>query len=126
LTPKPGYLNTSDTVLKIFFIRSLNARVSFPLAANAINPAYPSAASITFDELTVDQVGELFSGTVWRAMTDVGAEEGILRGKYISTSSIDRVSNFVLSEEGAIAQRVLWVCFVYQLSVAKRSIYFLG
>jgi hypothetical protein len=114
-----GFLNTSDTVLKIFFIRSLNARVSFPLAANAINPAYPSAASIAFDELTPDQVGQLFTGTAWRAMTDVGAEEGKLRGKYISTSSVDRVSNFVLSEEGAIAQRILWVRFNFRLSFAK-------
>jgi hypothetical protein len=105
------YINTSDIVLKIFFVRSLNAHVSFPLAANAINPSYSSGAAITFDELTVEQVGQLFIGTAWRAMTDAGAEEGKLRGKYISTSSIDRVSNFVLSGEGAIAQRILWVHF---------------
>lgn len=109
-------------MLNVLFIRALNARISAstPLVVNAVNPGYCYSnirQSFSGVMAVVDRLMEVSlalpteTGSrqlVWGAL---GQEENPdkLRGEYLSLQSIEEVSDYILSPEGARVQDQIWV-----------------
>lgn len=110
----------SLAVLNIFFVRALQKRLS-PITVNAINPGFcasdlrrnledPAFIAI-MDKMMSDFGLSTEEGSrhiVYGAVGRLG-EEDKLRGQFLSYSRLAEVSDYVLSEDGKIAEEKLWV-----------------
>ncbi|KAJ7069903.1 hypothetical protein C8F01DRAFT_535796 [Mycena amicta] len=106
-------------LLNVLFVRAMNARLATttPVVVNAVNPGYCysnirntlsgfQAIMDSLMERTLALPTEVGSRQlVWAA---VGGDPEKLRGEYISLESVDEVSDYVLSPEGASLQDRIW------------------
>jgi len=109
-------------VFNIFFVRELTKRLpaNSPVIVNAVNPGYcKSHLSRNFTLLVrvlIKIVEPLLARTteegsrqlVWAAIGG-GGREFELRGGYVDKASLQEVSDYVLSDEGAAMQTRIWV-----------------
>lgn len=107
-------------MLNIFFVRALQKRLS-SIIVNAINPGFcisglrrnlTDATMIAGMEKMEREVGipteEGSRHIVYGAVGGADAEDN-LRGQLISLSRIVEVGDYILSEDGKIAEAKLWV-----------------
>jgi NAD(P)-dependent dehydrogenase (short-subunit alcohol dehydrogenase family) len=121
-------------LLNILFARALNDRLhKKPVIVNSVNPGYCYSAfrrSFTgvlafFDglmEKALARSTEEGSRTfVWAA---IGAEEkkDELRGAYISLMEVNEPSNFVVGEQGKVAQEKLWDNLIEELTKVEPKV----
>jgi len=109
-------------VLNVFFVRELTKRLpaNSPVIVTAVNPGYCKSElrrHLPFVIRMCDRVIEaLLARTseegsrqlLWAAIGGVGREFE-LRGGYVSQADLQEVSDYVLSDEGAVVQTRLWV-----------------
>jgi hypothetical protein len=109
-------------VLNVFFVRELTKRLpaNSPVIVTAVNPGYCKSQlrrHLPFPLYIFDYVIEgLFARTteegsrdlVWAAIGGAGREYE-LRGGYVSSANLQEVSDYALSDEGAVVQTRLWV-----------------
>ena len=109
-------------VLNVFFVRELTKRlpVNSPVIVTAVNPGYCKSElrrHLPFVVRIFDRVMEaLLARTseegsrqlLWAAVGGVGREFE-LRGGYVNKADLQEVSDYVLSDEGAVVQARLWV-----------------
>ncbi|KAJ6584790.1 hypothetical protein B0H19DRAFT_926764 [Mycena capillaripes] len=114
-------LTSFSSVLNIFFVRALNARIpgSTPVVVNAVNPGYCYSnirQSFSGVQAVVDYLMERGIALptevgsrqlVWAAIGQQDAPEK-LRGEYISLQQVDEVSDYILSPEGVQVQDRIW------------------
>jgi retinol dehydrogenase 12 len=110
-------------VLNIFFVRELTKRLpaNSPVIVTAVNPGFCksqlgrnlSPVHRVFGEimraLLARTTEEGSRQLVWAAVGGAGREFE-LRGGYVNMADLEEVSDYVLSEEGAVVQTRLWVC----------------
>ena len=110
-------------VLNIFFVRELTKRLpaNSPVIVTAVNPGFCksqlgrnlSPVTRVFGEimraLLARTTEEGSRQLVWAAVGGAGREFD-LRGGYVNMADLEEVSDYVLSEEGAVVQTRLWVC----------------
>jgi len=108
-------------LFNIFFVRELTKRLpaNSPVIVNAVNPGY--CKSQLFRNLTLlarvlhQIMGPLLARTieegsrqlVWAAIGG-GGREIELRGGYVDKASLQEVSDYTLSDEGAMMQTRIW------------------
>jgi hypothetical protein len=111
----------SSSVLNVFFVRALNARLppSTPLIVNAVDPGY------CYSELRRGLTGvrAVFDYLMERALaftTEVGSRRLVwaalaypdqpdkLRGEFSAGCEVQEISDYVLSAQGAKVQDRLW------------------
>ncbi len=111
---------TSPVVLNVFFTRALNERLrGESVIVNCVNPGYchsnlsrnmPSIVILleNLSKWIFARTAEQGSRSlVWAAIG--GDDKNKLRGAYISLGQVSEASDYVLSQEGKLAQDVLWV-----------------
>ena len=91
------------------------------MIVTAANPGYCKSElrrNFPFARRVVDIIREVFLARtteegsrqlVWAAVGGAGREFE-LHGGYVSMANLQEVSDYVLSDEGAVAQTRLWVC----------------
>lgn len=116
-------------VLNVFFVRELTKRLpaNSPVIVTAVNPGYCISElrqQLPFVIRIFDRIMEaLLARTteegsrqlVWAAIGGVGREFE-LRGGYVSKADLQEVSDYALSDEGAVVQTRLWVRDMVRLS----------
>jgi hypothetical protein len=109
-------------VLNVFFVRELTKRLpaNSPVIVNAVNPGYCKSQlrrHLSFPLRVIDSILEaaLARSTeegsrnlVWAAVGGAGREFE-LRGGYVSNANLQEISDYALSDEGAVVQTRLWV-----------------
>lgn len=109
-------------VLNVFFVRELTKRLpaNSPVIVTAVNPGYCKSElrrHLSFMQTIFDRIMEAFLARtseegsrqlLWAAIGGVGREFE-LRGGYVSKADLQEISDFALSDEGAVAQIRLWV-----------------
>ena len=110
-------------VLNIFFVRELTKRLpaNSPVIVTAVNPGYCKSQLtrhtslinrifLKIMEVSLARTTEEGSRQlVWAAVGGVGREFE-LRGGYVSMANLEEVSDYALSDEGAVVQTRVWVC----------------
>ncbi len=110
-------------VLNVFLVRELTKRLpaNSPVIVTAVNPGYcksqlgrhTSPVNRMFlkimEVLLARTTEEGSRDLVWAAVGGVGREFE-LRGGYVNMASLQEVSDYALSDEGAVVQSRLWVC----------------
>jgi len=108
-------------VLNIFFVRELTKRLpaNSPVIVTAVNPGYcksqltrylsPGMLGKVVEVLLARTAEEGSRQLVWAAVGGAGREFE-LRGGYVNKASLQEVSDYALSDEGAVVQTRLWVC----------------
>ena len=110
-------------VLNVFLVRELTKRLpsNSPVIVTAVNPGYcksqlgrytPLINRIFLKIMEVSLALTTEEGSrqlVWAAVGGVGREFE-LRGGYVSMANLIEVSDYALSDEGAVVQTRLWVC----------------
>ena len=110
------------TVLNVFFVRELTKRLpaNSPVIVTAVNPGYCKSQlrrHLPFPVNIFDRILEAFLARtteegsrdlVWAAVSGAGREFE-LRGGYVSSANLKEVSDYALSDEGAVVQTRLWV-----------------
>jgi len=108
-------------LLNVFFVRELTKRLpaNSPVIVTAVNPGYCKSElrrHLSFMQGIFDRVMEAFLARtseegsrqlLWAAIGGVGREFE-LRGGYVSKADLQEVSDFALSDEGAVVQTRLW------------------
>jgi len=109
-------------VFNVFFVRELTKRLpaNSPVVVNAVNPGYCKShlrRNLSFPLRVLDRLMEaLIARTteegsrqlVWAAIGGAGREFE-LRGGYVSMANLEEVSDYALSDEGAVVQTRIWV-----------------
>jgi retinol dehydrogenase-12 len=109
-------------VLNVLFVRELTKRLpaNSPIIVTSVNPGFCKtqlARHVPFaTRLSLMIMAALLSRTaeqgsrnlVWAAVGGAGREFE-LRGAFVNMADIKEVSDYVLSEDGAVAQRRIWV-----------------
>ena len=109
-------------VLNVLFVRELTKKLpaNSPIIVTAANPGYCKTQLLRHvpfaRRLVMEIMAALLGRTaeegsrqlVWAAIGGAGREFE-LRGAYVNMADIREVSDYVLSDEGAIAQRRIWV-----------------
>jgi retinol dehydrogenase-12 len=109
-------------VLNILFVRELTKRLpaNSPIIVIAANPGYcksqlarnlPFATRLAMKMMAVVLGRTTEQGSrqlVWAAVGGAGREFE-LRGAYVNKADIQEESDYVLSDDGAVAQRRIWV-----------------
>jgi retinol dehydrogenase 12 len=109
-------------VLNVFFVRELTKRLpaNSPVIVTAVNPGLCKSQlgrhRSFFDNVVAAIAMAILGRTaeegsrqlVWAAVGGVGREVE-LRGAYVNKANIQEVSDYVLSDEGAVVQTRLWV-----------------
>jgi retinol dehydrogenase-12 len=123
-----GHLPLPFSVLNIFFVRAFDAHLSSPVVTiNAANPGFcyselrrqfhgVMSIAIGIFEGLFALTSEQGSRVIIRAAIWHKKDEE-LRGEYITTENVEEPSDYVLSEEGHIAQERIWVRGFSVLSV---------
>jgi retinol dehydrogenase-12 len=110
-------------VLNIFFVRELTKRLpaNSPVIVTAVNPGFCKSQLgrylspvhrfflKTMHALLARTTEEGSRQLVWAAVGGAGREFE-LRGGYVSMANLQEVSDYALSDEGAVVQTRLWVC----------------
>ena len=110
-------------VLNVFYVRELTKKLpaNSPIIVTSVNPGYCKtqlARSLPFaTRLRMMIMAALLGRTaeqgsrqlVWAAVGGA-SREFELRGAYVSMADIGEVSDYVLSDDGAVAQKRIWVC----------------
>jgi retinol dehydrogenase-12 len=108
--------------LNVRFVRELTKKLpaNSPIIVTAANPGYCKsqlARHVPFTKLLVMKIMAALLGRtaeegsrqlVWAAIGGAGREFE-LRGAYVGMADIKNVSDYVLSDDGAAAQRRIWV-----------------
>ncbi|KAF8266228.1 hypothetical protein EI94DRAFT_1586455 [Lactarius quietus] len=108
-------------LLNILFVRELTKRLpaNSPIIATAVNPGFCKtqlARHVPFARLLVMMIMAALLGRtaeqgsrqlVWAAVGGTGREFD-LRGAYVNKADIQDASDYVLSDDGAVAQRRIW------------------
>jgi len=108
-------------LLNVFFVRELTKRLpaNSPVIVTAINPGYCKSQlrrHLPFPLYIFDRILEAFLARtteegsrdlVWAAIGGAGREFE-LRGGYVSSANLKEVSDYALSDEGAVVQTRLW------------------
>ena len=112
-------------VLNVFFARGLSERLrDKPIIVNTVNPGFCHSAlrrnvkglialPLRLWELIMARSTEKGSRQlIWAC---IGGKDNIdeLRGAYISSMHVQESSDFVVSEEGKLAQTKLWVKYLF-------------
>jgi hypothetical protein len=111
------------SVLNVFFVQELTKRLpaSSPVIVTIANPGYCKSEllrNFPFALRMLEAIGKaLLARTteegsrqlVWAAVGGAGREFE-LRGGYVSMANLQEVSDYALSDEGAVVQTRLWVC----------------
>lgn len=109
-------------VLNVFFVRELTKRLpaNSPVIVTAVNPGYCKSQlrrNMSSILRILDSIMEfLLARTteegsrqlVWAAVGGTGREVE-LRGGYVSKANLQEVSDYALSDDGAVVQTRLWV-----------------
>ena len=110
-------------VLNIFLVRELTKRLpaNSPVIVTAVNPGYCKSQLARYTspvnrmflkimEVSLARTTEEGSrDLVWAAVGGAGREFE-LRGGYVNKADLEEVSDYALSDEGAVLQSRLWVC----------------
>jgi retinol dehydrogenase 12 len=110
-------------VLNIFFVRELTKKLpaNSPVIVTAVNPGYCKSQLARYlspvqrilskivEALLARTAEEGSRQLVWAAVGSAGREFE-LRGGYVSMANLQEVSDYALSDEGAVVQTRLWVC----------------
>ena len=108
-------------VLNVFFARGLSERLrDKPLIVNAVNPGFCHSELTRHATGSKAWVAWLMKKLLARSTEQgsrqliwacIGGKDNIdeLRGAYISSMRVQEPSDFVVSEEGKLAQTKLWV-----------------
>ncbi|KAH9965249.1 hypothetical protein BC827DRAFT_1265275 [Russula dissimulans] len=108
-------------LLNVFFVRELTKRlpVNSPVIVSAVNPGYCKShlrRNLSFPLRMIDEIMEaLMARTteegsrqlVWAAIGG-GGREFELRGSYVNKAGLEEVSDYALSDEGALMQTRIW------------------
>ncbi|KAI0001188.1 hypothetical protein BJV77DRAFT_1057951 [Russula vinacea] len=108
-------------ILNVFFVRELTKRLpaNSPVIVTAVNPGYCKSQlrrDLPVYIRTFDRIMEIFlartaeegsRNLVWAAVGGAGREFE-LRGAYVSYARLEEVSDYALSDEGAVVQTRLW------------------
>jgi len=108
-------------LFNVFFVRELTKRLpaNSPVIVNTVNPGYCKSElrrNLSFTLRMLHKIMEaLLARTteegsrqlLWAAIGGTGRESE-LRGGYVSKSELQEVSDFVLSDEGAVVQTRIW------------------
>ncbi|KAH9177633.1 hypothetical protein EDB89DRAFT_2218277 [Lactarius sanguifluus] len=108
-------------LLNVLFVRELTKRlpVNSPIIVISVNPGYcksqlsrhlPLATRIAVSIMAAVLARTTEQGSrqlVWAAVGGAGREFE-LRGNYVSKANLQEVSDYVLSDDGAVAQRRIW------------------
>ncbi|KAN0130093.1 hypothetical protein V8E53_012038, partial [Lactarius tabidus] len=108
-------------LLNVLFVRELTKKLpaNSPIIVTAVNPGYCKtqlARHVSFTTRLVMMIVAVLLGRtaeegsrqlVWAAVGGAGREFE-LRGGYVSMADIKEVSDYVLSDDGAVAQRRIW------------------
>jgi len=108
-------------LLNILFVRELTKKLpaNSPIIVTAANPGYCKsqlARNLSFaTRLAMTVMAAVLGRTteqgsrqlVWAAVGGAGREFE-LRGAYVNKADIQEVSDYVLSDDGAVAQRRIW------------------
>jgi|SRR6266404_1416717 len=106
-------------VLNVFFVRELTKRLpaNSPIIVTAVNPGLCKSqllrhiaglASTIMVALLARSSEQGSRQLVWAAVGGAGREYE-LRGAYVNKADLQEVSDFVLSDDGAVAQKRIWV-----------------
>jgi hypothetical protein len=109
-------------VLNIFLVQELTKRLpaNSPVIVTAVNPGYCKSQLARYTSLVTRMFLKIMEVTlartteegsrqlVWAAVGGAGREFE-LRGGYVSTASLQEVSDYALSDEGTVVQSRLWV-----------------
>jgi len=109
-------------VFNIFFVRELTKRLpaNSPIIVTAANPGFCKSqlfrhvpfilhlASTIVMALLARSTEQGSRQLVWAAVGGAGREYD-LRGAYVNKADLQEVSDFVLSDDGAVAQKRIWV-----------------
>ena len=114
-------------VLNVLYVRELTKKLpaNSPIIVTSVNPGYCKTQLARnlpfFMRLRMMIMAALLGRTaeqgsrqlVWAAVGGAGREFE-LRGAYVNKADIQEVSDYVLSDDGAVAQRRIWVrhCFM--------------
>ena len=108
--------------MNILFVRELTKKLpaNSPIIVTAVNPGFcktqltrhvpfPARLVMTIMAALLGRTAEEGSRQlVWAAIGGAGRELE-LRGAYVNKADIEEVSDYVLSDDGAVAQRRIWV-----------------
>ncbi|KAF8483532.1 hypothetical protein DFH94DRAFT_626525 [Russula ochroleuca] len=108
-------------LLNIFFVRELTKRLpaNSPVIVTAVNPGFCKSQLTRNMPLFLRPIGRLMEillartaeegsrNLVWGAVGGAGREFE-LRGAYVSNANLDEVSDYALSDEGAVVQARIW------------------
>ena len=108
--------------MNILFVRELTKKLpaNSPIIVTAVNPGFCKTQLMRHvpfaTRLVMTIMAALLGRTaeegsrqlVWAAIGGAGREFE-LRGAYVNKADIEEVSDYVLSDDGAVAQRRIWV-----------------
>jgi retinol dehydrogenase-12 len=120
--PVVRWILTPFLVLNVFFVRELKKRLpaNSPVIVIAVNPGYCKSQlrrhlslplrilDSIFEALMARTTEEGSRQLVWAAIGGAGREFE-LRGAYVNKATIQEVSDYALSDEGAVVQTRIWV-----------------
>ena len=116
------WILNSFLVLNVFFVRELTKRLpaNSPVIVTTVNPGYCKSQLRRHLPLPLRILDSIFGALLART-TEEGSRQLLwaaiggarrefeLRGAYVSNANIQEVSDYALSDEGAVVQTRLWV-----------------